>query len=87
MFALLDDIVHLHHAFATTIDVSSILLNLVLLYLITNHSTLHMKPYKPILLLTCLGDMTLSFIVLAGQPVSVFQLRAFESSNEDPHPH
>ncbi|KAH7722167.1 hypothetical protein AAVH_10342, partial [Aphelenchoides avenae] len=63
-----DEIVHVHNAVATTIDTASILLNLLLLYLITCHSTVHMKAYKPILLLTCLGDMTLSFIVLVGQP-------------------
>lgn len=67
---MLPDFVRVHHYLATLIDGTAVLLNACLLYLIVYHSTFHMKIYKQILLLTCVGDLVLSATVLFGQPVS-----------------
>lgn len=69
---MLPDVVQVHHYLATLVDGTAVLLNACLLYLILNHSTFHMKVYKQILLVTCVGDLLLSTIVLFGQPVSYF---------------
>ncbi|KAH7713233.1 7TM GPCR protein [Aphelenchoides avenae] len=50
----------------------SIVFNLALFYLIIYHSDHYLKVYKRVLMATCLSDLTLSVIMLLGQPVVMF---------------
>lgn len=60
-----------HHVLDTLINVLSIFLNGLLLYLIKNHSTFRVKTYRRILATSASIDLVLSICALLAQPVSV----------------
>lgn len=58
-----------HHFTETVVNSLSILLNSYLLYLILRHSTLYLRIYRRVLLIACWSDLSLSIVILLGQPV------------------
>lgn len=56
------------------IDVTSLLFNAVLFYLIVNHSKFCIKQFKWVFMMTCVGDTLLTLVVLVGQPVGLSKL-------------
>lgn len=63
------DFVAVHRYMATTVDSASLLLNATLLYLILNFSNFQIHEFKWVFMLTCVGDLWLSAVILFGQPV------------------
>lgn len=61
---------HIHHPLESTITVTAMFLNVILLYLILRYSQFKMKAYKYILLVSCIADIWLAIIVFVVQPVS-----------------
>ncbi|KAH7704960.1 hypothetical protein AAVH_27840 [Aphelenchoides avenae] len=59
-----------HHVLDTVINVLSIFLNGLLLYLIKNHSTFRVKTYRRILATSASIDLVVSICALLAQPVS-----------------
>ncbi|KAH7725981.1 hypothetical protein AAVH_06422 [Aphelenchoides avenae] len=59
------------HALHRYLDLSfhwtGVVLNLVLLYLVNNHSGSNVGPYKNVFRLTCASDLTVSFFAMIGQ--------------------
>lgn len=64
------DVVSAHHVIDSTLKAAATLLNLLQLYFIVRHSTFQVTAYKCLLLLTCLSDLSVSIVVLIGQPAS-----------------
>lgn len=65
------EVSEIHHIFDSVLHIAAVLLNLLLFYHILRNSTFQVAAYKYLLLLTCCSDLSISVVVLVGQPVKM----------------
>lgn len=59
----------LHHYADACVSSLSLIFNFLLLYMLMKRTTVEMRQYRKVLLMTCISDIALSSIVFIAQPV------------------
>lgn len=63
------DMLALHRALDTSVHFAAFMFNMLLIHVIASNSNSTLRPYKGVLLLTCVNDILLSGVALICQPV------------------